>query len=789
MVDCTADLQSLEANVTDCKYHISSENDPDNWWYSPFDDTGLGVGASGSSYRLQSGGPGNTYSRGSAEFNAFSNTPGIQCSAEAGVNWTNADAGKCIDVDATDQSKLADTQSSELLPQSQCNGTNQRWISEPTPFAPAGVVSPGQHTNYEIKGCVGDCESPDLTAMHMTEVNGGDKGFKSFNQNIKCQDGFHPPAVHNGTRVTNPEPFLSAAGVAVQGCTTGGTPYTIDEGCSANCVIAPDGPTNEGYDIAGWVTRINASPTAKAKLGATHWGDGNAIGSLLQCRDGYTRTTDNTFLTGCSASGQNVSLNDDMNSDAGCIADCIADPNSIPYEYDASGSLVSGSLPVADGDASGPLPTMPYLQGQGNVSFTCPTGYEPGPGATSSTGVDGQLAHSTPTYQHCGKLQGNISPQAYSDLTTWSDDGFLETRKNYAVTGCYPVCNRDTEICLNYTSESDYDPRSYQQDAAVAPGATEDTWRTEMGEAFTAASPILGLNNISYVRRQVLNNKPVADTMQGSFRSGKEIYEWQFKCLKTECSMNSEPGKVDLLTLLGPDGIPNPIAHTYTRTDGAYCGPGADSGNINTGPHDGETLDEAKARCDASAAVGGVECVAITEYPPMPLQDGSMSTPQYMMRSTAECFPSQNNCANGAVTYPGYTCHQKQASPVAPQTDPVTTAQSSWHVGQGSEETCNDTCAASGGLVCTDEDWGVTADASSWNVPGIVDAVSNISQTCVNYQDGSPSPGPFLVKDFIAGGPAGEAWCYGATTPAVCNETLGVYDNDYVRLCKCEVPR
>ena len=41
MVDCTAELQSLESGVIDCKYHISRENDPDNWWYSPVDDGGV----------------------------------------------------------------------------------------------------------------------------------------------------------------------------------------------------------------------------------------------------------------------------------------------------------------------------------------------------------------------------------------------------------------------------------------------------------------------------------------------------------------------------------------------------------------------------------------------------------------------------------------------------------------------------------------------------------------------------------------------------------------------------
>ena len=129
MVDCTSDLNDLQANVTRCEYHISIENDPDNWWYSPFDATGLS-----GSYSILNGGPGSAFDRGSAEFDTFSTTRNIQCSTGSDLNWTQATAGKCIDVDPADQSKLADSQVSATLDQTQCTGGTfpgiEEWVYE-----------------------------------------------------------------------------------------------------------------------------------------------------------------------------------------------------------------------------------------------------------------------------------------------------------------------------------------------------------------------------------------------------------------------------------------------------------------------------------------------------------------------------------------------------------------------------------------------------------------------------------------------------------------------------------
>ena len=555
MVDCTSDLNDLQANVTRCEYHISIENDPDNWWYSPFDASGLS-----GSYILPSGGPGSAFDRGSVEFDTFSTNPNIQCSTGSSENWTDANPGKCIDVDGVPKTKLADTQSSESLPQDQCTGTNQRWIEGPTVFAPSdGSLTPGQHKQYDMKGCVADCVTPNLDNMYMEEApNGpGNKSYINFNQNVKCKDDHHPPAsLIAGTSIDD---YLSDVGVSVSACANPGAEYTVQGPCTRNCHIPTGGSSNRGYDMVTTEAAINASPQAKARMGIAHW-DHDVIGPLVQCSPGYTKNIDgdNSFVRECSVGATPFILNPDPNSDSGCIADCTPDPNSVPYLYDAGGAQSVGLTPVANGaTANNPLPDVPWRD-SGSASFSCPPDYEPGPGSVPSQRPDGSVIYSTPTYQHCGKLLGNTGSVPHSQ-----DAGFVETRTNYAVTGCYPVCDPNTHICLNYSSESDYDVSM----APGAPGDSENTWRTEMGSRLAeSTSNQLDMTNISYIRRQVTNERdPVVD-------GGKEIYEWQFKCLTTDCTMTGEAGKIDLQSLLGDDGIPSaPLTAWHVGQAGDNC--------------------------------------------------------------------------------------------------------------------------------------------------------------------------------------------------------------------------
>ena len=607
MVDCTSDLNDLQANVTRCEYHISIENDPDNWWYSPFDATGLS-----GSYILPSGGPGSAFDRGSVEFDTFSTNSNIQCSTGSSENWTDANPGKCIDVDGVPKTKLADTQPSASLPQSQCTETNQRWIDFPTAFAPSdSSLTSGQHTHYDMEGCVADCVTPDLNSVAMEEAptGSGNKSYMNFNQNVKCKDDHGPPAVLGAGTIL--EDYVSDVGVSAPVCANPGEEYIVQEPCIPNCQIPPDGLSNLGYDMVVTEEAINASPQAKARLGKAHW-DPNVIGPLVQCSSGYTKGGDNYFVRECSVSSTNFILNPDPNSDSGCIADCTPDPNSTPYLYDAGGAQSVGLTPVADPPSTNPLPDVPWRDSD-SVSFSCPPDYEPGPGAIPAQRPDGSVIYSTPTYQHCGKLLGSTASSPHSH-----GDGFVETRKNYAVTGCYPICDANTHICLNYSSESDYDVST----PSGQMGDSENTWRTEMGSRLAEnTSNQLGDNNISYVRRQVTNERDPATS------DGKEIYEWQFKCSTTDCTMDSgmpgEEAKIDLQSLLGDDGIPSaPLTAWHVGQSGEDCNetcaaagnPGCDTGDW------GDTTTSGLFRVPEVAA-------ALAEYTSPDLGDGINCVP------------------------------------------------------------------------------------------------------------------------------------------------------------------
>ena len=810
MVDCTTDLNDLQVNVTRCEYHISVENDPDNWWYSPFDVTGLS-----GSYILQSSGPGSAFDRGSVEFDTFSTNPNIQCSTGSSENWTDANPGKCIDVDGTPKTKLADTQTSQSLSQGQCTGTNQRWIEGPTAFSPSDVsLTPGQYTHYDMEGCVADCVTPDLNVMSMEEAPAGpdNKSYRNFNQNVKCKDDHHPPAALIAG--TNVDEYLSGVGVSVPVCVNPGEEYIVHEPCTRNCLFpSADGLSHQGYDMATTEAAINASPQAKARMGIAHW-DPDVIGPLVQCSSGYTKGGDNSFVGACSVEATPFILNPNPDSDSGCIADCTPDPNSVPYLYDGGVQSV-GLTPVANGaPANDPLPDVPWRD-SGSVSFSCPPGYEPGPGAIPGLRADGSVIYSTPTYQHCGKLLGDISQISQSDSSgLWQDAGFVETRKNYAVTGCYPVCDPNTHICLNYSSESDYDvstdsgPPAPSVDLHLVP---ENTWRTEIGVALGVAEPQLGENNISYVRRQVTNERdPVTS-------DGKEIYEWQFKCSKEVCTMTGEAGKINLQTLLGDDGIPaaptpslpDPAGVEQTMDASWHIGASGESctdtcsaaGDLicregNWGVSDQASLDATMAEvglndfwqyCPLSYAATGASAPAAPFFGSEIRADNGCAFSPVIGGS-----PAASSCA--AILPPmvaniGYRrlckCEVPGTDPAAPvdlviPTDPaapvdlVDPSGSSWILGADGDD-CITTCGTG---TCDAGDWGITSEASM--TTAMVSAGVDVSSVChggfpgVNYN-------PFMPG---VDTPNGRCFIGAAEQLSPC----GQGSQGWQRLCKCDPP-
>jgi len=539
------------------------ENDPDNWWYSPFETdvsgaykltapdaatgAGTGVGAGTAVTRASA------YERGSY-FVAFSHGTGIECSDNSNFNWSltgQPDQGMCIDIVAGSSSMRAQTQSSNSLSQGECTGSAQRWITRATAFSPSNVV-PGTHTNYVLEGCAQDCTTPtDLATKNMRQVSDGSDGlsYKNFDKNIQCLAGFNAPAPGASGSPSNVQDYLSTGiGVPAQVCGQPGSPYVVGNGCTANCE-AESGiwQRSPGYNLSAWEASVNNNDEALASFGVDHWSS-EFSGDLLTCNPGYTRTESNAFLHKCTQPGYHVQISagDD---DTGCIADCRADPESEAKIYDSTGASTEAQAPliITGPGTTGALETstFPYRVPPSDTPalFTCPPDYEPGPGAMPSD-ANGVTVYSTPRYEHCGKLPG-----AYDNQWSAASVFTKATRKNYAVTGCYPTCDRETKICLNYTARK---PITYNGDNINR--QTADSWRSEMGAALTAADPLLSPDNISYVRTQVLNN---SDATAAPQLVSEQIYEWQFKCSKEICSMTGDDGtKINLTDLLGPDGIP-----------------------------------------------------------------------------------------------------------------------------------------------------------------------------------------------------------------------------------------
>jgi hypothetical protein len=200
-------------------------------------------------------------------------------------------------------------------------------------------------------------------------------------------------------------------------------------------------------------------------------------------------------------------------------------------------------------------------------------------------------------------------------------------------------------------------------------------WRTEQGQrlhdatASLANTPIAFMDerNISFVRRQQLNNVEADATLGGDGGGAKEIFEWQIKCPTWQCSNTDEPPKINIGTLLNendganwlraPAAAPAPPApatattpqYTYTHTPEHYCGPNPQTDNINQGQaneHLEVSVDEAKSQCDARD-----DCVGFTEYPSIP--------PLYTLRTQINCDNTGDYCVDGLISSDGYSCYQK----------------------------------------------------------------------------------------------------------------------------------
>jgi hypothetical protein len=320
MTDCTSELQILEPGTTSCTYHISVENDPDNWWYSPFGETDVS-----GAYKLtapDAATRASAYERGS-DFDVFSDGTGIECSDNSNFNWSSTeptDQGMCIDVVEGSSSMRAPTQGSNSLTQEQCsNAATQRWITRATAFSPSNVV-PGTHTNYVLEGCAQDCRTPpDLATKNMSEVSSDQSSlsYKDFDKKIQCSPGFHAPQLTAGdfARMGNDgaiADYLSTGvGVPAQVCPGPGLPYVVGNGCTANCE-AERGiwQRSPGYNLAGWKEAVNNNDEALASFGVDHWSS-EISGPLLTCNSGYTRTASNAFLEKCTAPGFHVMISSD----------------------------------------------------------------------------------------------------------------------------------------------------------------------------------------------------------------------------------------------------------------------------------------------------------------------------------------------------------------------------------------------------------------------------------------------------------------------------------------------
>jgi len=710
MTDCSTELQALDDKVLagTCLFHISQENDPDNWWYSPFSAAGIS-----GAYSLVD--PSTNESKGRAGF-ISSQVTGLQClPGAASVKWNdNADPGMCIRVQGAgnDQNVLGpEWTAQDVGPTTSdaCTADDSRWITDATAFAPApGAVHTGP-TNYEMRGCELDCTQPDdLVERGMEELDDGSKSFNSFTKHIRCIDGKHAPLVNpNGSPVNNPD-IYSSSGVVPIKCRDPGQDYSLGGTsgaasrriqCSDSCIMPSSATEYPGYDLTQWAAAIQGNSQANARNGIDHW-DEDAIGNLAVCQSGYSKIGDNSFVAACYMPGAVVNIASEAGPDTGCIASCVPDPNSQGLVWNPTRAAAADSY-------TGGVAEIPW-NSEGPGSLSCSARFELGPGAIQDQG--GTNHHLIPKYEGCGKLAGHE--------TDPSSDFYKATRKNYAVTGCYPECDASTDICLNYTAERSIDLSVGPiLDSAVESGR----WRTEMGSQLNGADGRLSLDNISFVRRQVLNNDVTATT------EGREIFEWQVKCPTDTCSLRDDGDKLNLTSLLGPDGIPPAAA--------AGTGAAAPPGNWFLQATDGS---DAGASCLATCHAQDQTCTdgdwGVSDEESfrsaMLAAGGDPDICLSYGQSGAGYFPAFHKTLNRCMYQSGAqsTCDDRSnaaarlcrctgtdgAAPTTPTAPTANTPPGNW-VFQDPEDgdgtNCNDTCS-NAGYSCSDGDWGVTDEAS-----------------------------------------------------------------------------
>jgi hypothetical protein len=567
---CTDDLQLYDPYVQTCSFSPSSGSDVHNFWYSPFQDDGAGVGHSGA-YKLPLDGgapPPTQISR--AGFSAT--PPTVQCD-------DNADPlSMCVKVQDQEQTQLATASGQGTRPGdfsdgtqydvSTCIGAGKRWITGATAFAPP----PGAHqgrTTYEVRGCALKCvdPSPDLASLQMREVGTGTKSFDgNFSVKFKCIDGYAPPVDVSPAILYTPSDrdLMVGSGMDAIKCASEGGPYALNyrdplqpgsftvpaPACVQDCTLpsasSGSGDTYPGYDLVNTEAGLSGITLSTALM------DSDVVSRHLACSDGYTLRP-GVAVSPCSAPGDPIVINDETAAATlgGCIADCK--PSDLPAtNWDPSGASEPTTHDFHTRYATdhfkwqdtGDSQERSDLTNMTPINFSCPAGYESGPGSMGNQ----------PAYEPCGNLPGHVN-----SMNTNSQS----TRATYGLTGCYPICS--SGLCYNYKTEKQIDLSS----GNPLQGGEEESWRTQMGQMLNdhtswLPSP-LDETNISFVRRQVLNNGPDANM-------GKEILEWQIKCSDQQCTNDpAATDKINIDNILGQDGIPSLLQEWHLGETGDTC--------------------------------------------------------------------------------------------------------------------------------------------------------------------------------------------------------------------------
>lgn len=582
MTNCSEDLRLYDSQVQTCEFSPSSGSDVHNYWYYPFSADGSGTGHS-SAYKIPvTAGvdPPTTISRGD-----FSNSPPtVTCADNARTK------PMCVKVQGPRvnrvQTQLADSTDPAFRPGDfsdgipydvgNCTGDGKRWISTASAFAPPG--DPQGRTTYEVRGCALDCAEPNFADLNMDKLTGDNPSSGAdFSVQFKCASGYGPPLQVSPAVLTDAERgnMVGDTGMPATKCTAEGGIYALNytdvqgndvvaPACVQDCTLPSDATQYPGYDLTA-----TASNLAGINLGLSL--DVSSVSRHLTCAADYTLRSGDA-VAACSAAGDPIVINDEnsgLANGGGCVSDCKADPESQAFNWlpngdrdtrDSTHDFYSSGARYIWQDPTSAQPGGPQLSASSDPGapsiLSCPRGYEPGPGADIVSGG--------PTYEPCGYLPGKTSSMGVYSIFT---------RSTYGLTGCYPHCDPSTDLCYNYKTEREYSvgPGSYGSDEPP-----EVTWRDQMGQMLTDAttgasdtqSP-LGASNISFVRRQVLNNGP-------DVGMGKEIFEWQIKCSNQNCTNDAaDSDKININDILGPDGIPTPVIPGvpgfYFADDGQSC--------------------------------------------------------------------------------------------------------------------------------------------------------------------------------------------------------------------------